>query len=456
MGTLNSLNVNRLVDFFRTPPLPFHARHTYHFHLLFALLMAATDGILANAFLMALKELAAIDWHLTIPRVISGVGMIATLWIGSWIACRPKMPFVQYMGMILTVCCFAMAVSTTAFTFLGLLGIGQTCMYMRLPALGAIIRLNYPATHRGLVTGEIRKWCSIVFLASTLGTAVILNWAGNNSHLLIRAFVLLAGMLSLFSLLVIKRIHVRESTASQEARALVQSPALKKILLEPYTHAVQVLLNDHRFRHYLAGFCFFIFSSLLCMSFVPAILMHELHFSYLGAAILLDVIPSVVSFLSTRSIGKWLDNHNPIRGWIFIRTGWGLDLFLLSMVSVVSTTSLQIALVICIIARVSRGFVMGGCVILWTEIAENYFAPLTATTQYMGIKTFFWGMIRITAPTAGALLLSVSSRTTVFLVGGVGVLLSALHAWIQDRYLESKNRFVTFAEFEAEIAQKTV
>lgn len=453
--------MKRLNDFFRTPHLPFHARHTYHFHLLFALLMAATDGILANAFLMALKDLAAMDWHLTIPRVISGVGMLATLWIGSWISCRPKMPFVQYMGMILTACCFAMAASTTAFIFLGFLGIGHTCMYMRLPALGAIIRSNYPATHRGLVTGEIRKWSSVVFLASTLGTAVTLNWAGENSHLVIRALVLLAGILSLFSLSAVKRIRVRESFASQSPPLKTGGVAdalssFRAILSQPYTHAVQVLLKDHRFRHYLVGFCFFMFCSLMCMSFVPAILMHELHFSYLGAAILLDVIPSIVSFLSTRSIGKWLDHHSPIRVWVFIRTGWGLDLLLLSIVSVVSTTSIQIALVICIIARLSRGFVMGGCNILWTEIAENYFAPLSATTQYMGIKTFFWGMIRIAAPTAGALLLSVSSRATVFLVGGVGVLLSALHAWIQARVLESGNRFATFAEFEAEVAQKTV
>ena len=439
--------MRHLSNIFRTPRLPFRARHTYHFHLLFALLMAATDGILSNAVLMALKELAAIDWHLTIPRIISGVGLISTLWIGHWMTGRPKMPFVQYMGIILTACCFAMAVSTTAFIFLGFLGLAEACSYMRLPALGAMIRSNYPATHRGLITGEIRKWCSIVFLISTLGTAVTLNYAGDNAHLLIRALVSLAGIFSLVSLWVVRQIRVKESPTSQ-------SPALTTILSATSIHTAQVLFKDHRFRHYLIGFCFFIFCSLLCMSFVPAILMSELHFGYLGTVLLLHVIPSVVSFLSTRSIGRWLDNNSPIRGWVFIRTGWGFDLFLLSIVSVFSGINLQIALVLCMFARISRGIVMGGCSILWTELAENYFAPLSATTQYMGIKTFFWGMIRITAPIAGALLLSISSRATVFLVGGMGVLLSALHAWTQVQYLESKNRFVTFAEFEAEIAQK--
>jgi hypothetical protein len=176
---------------------------------------------------------------------------------------------------------------------------------------------------------------------------------------------------------------------------------------------------------------------------------------YLGVAFLLHVVPSTLSFMSTGYIGRWLDRHSPIQGWAFIRAGWGIDLILLALVSALSSAHLSAALAVCLCARVSRGFVMGGCNILWTELAENYFAPPSATAQYMGIKTFFWGAIRMAAPAAGALLLSASSRTTVFLVGGAGVLLSALHAWLQARCLDSRNRFVTFAEFEAEIAGKS-
>ena len=109
---------------FRGPDLTGNARRTFRFHLAYAVLDAAAGGILLNAPLVALKALDAPNWHLPLRELYSGVGMIATLYLGSWMARRRKMPFVFIPGVIAGISAVMMAVATSAFWFLTLFGIG--------------------------------------------------------------------------------------------------------------------------------------------------------------------------------------------------------------------------------------------------------------------------------------------------------------------------------------------
>ena len=100
--------MNRLVP---RLDLPADARRTFRFHLAYALLDAACGGILLNAPVVALRAIAGQNWQLPLREVRAGIGMLATLYLGSWMAPRRKMPFVFMPGMFASLSALAMALA---------------------------------------------------------------------------------------------------------------------------------------------------------------------------------------------------------------------------------------------------------------------------------------------------------------------------------------------------------
>jgi len=101
--------VKPIRHFFRGPGLSGNAGRTFRFHLAYAVLDAATGGILLNAPLVAIKAFEAANWHLPLRGLYSGVGMIAALYLGCWMAQRRKMPFVFIPGVLAAVSVLVMA-----------------------------------------------------------------------------------------------------------------------------------------------------------------------------------------------------------------------------------------------------------------------------------------------------------------------------------------------------------
>jgi hypothetical protein len=415
-------------------------RHTYSRHLSFSLLDAAAAAILANAPLMAVKSMAARDWHLALPLLLSSLGMLTAVSMGHWMACQPKKPFVLVPGLGYACSSVGLALAPDAFWFLALLGVGALFEVLTRPALTAIIRLNYPVAVRGMATGEIRKWCSIVFLLVTGTSAAALTHAADPG-LMIRAQVAAAGVLSVLAYVCFNSITVREESAA--------GPAAARLVVESLQGASLILRRDSRYRRYLAGCFLFGFSGLLYVSFIPSFLAHDLGFGYLECALLLHVIPSVASFVCTGSLGAWFDRSNPLNAWAAVRVGWGLDPLVLAAAPLLSLLPPLGQFLFCAFGRVLRGGVMGGSWILWWQIGTNYFAPPGAdTARYMGILTCLNGVVRLLAPLAGVVLLSFLPRTMVLLIGGVGVLLSAVLAWAQGREDRARTGFRVFADAE--------
>ena len=143
--------------FFAAPPLTGNARRTYRYHLLYALFDAVTGGVIATAPFIALKELGAPDWQLGLKLTLSGLGMLATLYLSHWMAVRRKMPFVFLPGLVGVACTGAMAMTEDSLLFLFFSGLGLMFNTITRPAVAAIVRTNYPAEHRGQATGEIRR-----------------------------------------------------------------------------------------------------------------------------------------------------------------------------------------------------------------------------------------------------------------------------------------------------------
>jgi MFS family permease len=423
---------------FHGPALPAECQHTYRRHLAYAVLDAVAAGILANAPLMALKGMGSPDWQMALNLTISSIGMFLVLYLGGVMAPRAKMPFVVVPGIAYAGTCILMALTNNVLLFLVLSGIGTLLETVARPAITAVIRLNYPATHRGAATGEIRRWHSIVFLATSLLSAWAMDFAGSGSSWMIKSQMILAGVVSVLSFLIFRAIRVNERPTESAAPGHLQ----------PFAEAWQILRRDARFRRYLGIGFLYAFGAMVYVSFLPVLFGRQLRFSYLMSSFLIHILPGVLAFAATGAIGRWIDRVNPWKAWAIIRLGWGLDPVILAATLLAGPHTTG-ALALSVAARVSRGVVMGGSWILWWQVGVNHFAPPGGdTTRYLGMVLFINGLARLFGPITGAWLLTTGSLAAALWVGGAIVLLSALLSLLEYRRERGADRFATMAEFE--------
>jgi MFS family permease len=369
---------------------------------------------------MALKGMGSPEWAMAVEIAITSLGLFLAVHLGGIMAERPKMPFVLAPGFMFAACTLGMVLTNSALSFLALAGVGSLFETLTRPAVTAVIRLSYPATHRGVVTGSIRGWCSIVFLAFAMLSAWLMDWMPDSPTLMIKGQLAIAAALSAAAFGTFGLIRLHEAGVAGRAAADLS-------VSRPMREALQVAISDARFRRYLGIGLLFAFGDLMFVSFIPVLMGKRLGYGYLASAILVHVLPSVLAFLSTGLIGRWIDRINPWRAWSWIRLGWGLDPVLLAATPWLAAVAPALALAVASAARVSRGVVMGGSWILWWQVGVTHFAPPGAdTTRYQGMALFVNGVARLAAPLAGAWLLSSASLEAVLLGGGALMLLSSL------------------------------
>lgn len=456
---------------FRGPELTGNARRTFRFHLAYAIFDAAAGGILLNAPLVAIKAFEAANWHLPLRELYSGVGMIATLYLGSWMARRRKMPFVFIPGMIAGISAVMMAVATSsAFWFLTLLGIGAMFEIVTRPAVTAILRVNYPVQQRGHATGEVRKWSSLSFVASSLVSAWLLQVAadydpvgfGRGPHALAGHLVewsaehtphilmISAGLLSLVSFVCFRRIRVDEDL---ESRRRDLKPEIGKNLRD----ALGVVIRDGRYRRYLFG-CFLAgFFQMLYFPLIWAFLSRELRFGYVGCSALMHAIPALVAFAVTGALGHLFDRSNPWISWAWVRFLWGLDALILAATPYAAVLFPPALFILPVLGRILRGSVQGGWWIMWWQIGVTHFAPPGEdTSRYMGMMVFLNGAIRLGASAAGIVLVALAVPPGALLVaGGLGVIASGVHSLWQARRERREHGPETMADFETQFVEES-
>lgn len=445
------------------PALTGNAARTYRWHLAYALLDATAGGILLNAPVVAIKSFEAANWQLPLRELCAGAGMIATLYLGSRMAARPKMPFVFIPGVLAGVSSLLMAVATgQAFWFLALLGIGAMFEIVTRPATAAILRANYPVEHRGHATGEVRKWSSLAFVASGLLSAGLLQgarasgpaasgtlWDWSVDHLA-QLLMALAGLLSLASFVCFRQIRVEEDWGAPRPR---RRPEIGRALRE----AVTVILRDARFRRYLAG-CFVDgFCQMLYASLIWAFLSRDLGFGYVMCSVLMHALPALMAFVTTGALGRVFDRSNPWLSWAWIRCLWGLDALLLAATPFWAGFFPPLRFGLPVAGRLVRGSVQGGWWIMWWQIGVTHFAPPgEETSRYMGLMVFLNGATRLLASAAGMALAALAVPVAALLaIGGSGVILAGLYSFWQAARERQHRAPETMAEFEHQFVEAT-
>jgi len=437
-------------EFFTRLDLPVEARRTYHFHLTYAVLDAVAGGIFLNAPLVALRLMGAENWHLPLREVYSGIGMLAALYLGSWMAPRRKMPFVFIPGMLAGLSAMAMALMMDdAYWFLTFFGLGALLEIMTRPAVAAILRLNYPVEQRGHATGRVRRWSSLAFMLSNLAAAYMLQLAGDHAKEVAFAQIVFAALIGLAAFFCFRMIRVRDDPA--RLRADLRPEILKNI-----RDAVEVVVRDGRYRRYLFG-CFLDgFFGMLYFPLIWAFLSKNLEFDYLACAALMHAIPALAAFLTTGLLGHWFDRSNPWISWAWIRFAWGCDALLLAATPLAAGFFPPMIFILPLLGRILRGSVQGGWWVLWWQIGVTHFAPPGEdTSRYMGIVVFLNGAIRLLASATGMLLAALMvPPVNLLLLGGLGVILSGVYSLGQAAREKREHQPKTITDFEAQFEKQ--
>jgi hypothetical protein len=299
-------------------------------------------------------------------------------------------------------------------------------------------------THRGLATGEVRKWSALSFVVANLASAALLQVGGSAQMVLIRGLILLSGVLSLLSFVCFRQIRVNEDSGAcrQDWRPKV---------LNSFHEVLTIVLRDGRYRRYLAacfvdGFC-----GMLYLPLLWAFLEKVLGYGYVGCAALMHAIPATVAFALTGLVGRSFDRSNPWLAWAWIRFGWGIDALILAATPLCAAAFPPALVLMPLVGRVLRGSVQGGWWVLWWQIGVTHFAPPGEdTSRYMGIMVFLNGGIRMAASASGMVLAASAVQPgTLLVVGGLGVILSGVYSLWQGIRERRERHLATIADFES-------
>jgi hypothetical protein len=425
--------------------LPPDGRRTFRFHLAYALLDAACGGILLNAPVIALREFQGQNWQLPLREAFSGLGMLAALYLGGWMAPRRKMPFVFIPGILAGLSVLAMTSAMGhAFWFLMFFGIGGMFEIVTRPAITAILRLNYPVEHRGHATATVRQWSSLSFLTFNLSAANIWSLAGDQARTAAAIEMLCAVVLGVASFICFRQIRVAEMLPPLTTNYRLQ-------IFKNLREAAAIVVCDGRFRRYLLGCFLDYFFQMLYFPLILAFLSKTLKFDYVGCAALMHAIPAVMAVATTAMLGRWFDRANPWVAWAWVRFGWGIDALLLAMTPWAATWFAPLLFILPVLGRILRGSVQGGWWVLWWQIGVTHFAPPGEdTSRYMGVMVFLSGLTRLVASLAGMSLAALAVRPeTLIWIGGLGVIGSGLYSLWQAARERKEHCPQTFADFEA-------
>ncbi|QQE13555.1 MFS transporter [Planctomycetota bacterium] len=414
----------------------------YRWQMGWALMRAVTDGIMANAPVMAIKSMGATDWKLGLTLTLSSLGMFASLWIGWLMARRGKKPFVVMPGIFYAMCVGLMTLADSSLMFLALVGVAMIFELMTRPAVTAIVRECYPAEVRSTLMGRIRAMTSVVFVGSVFGSAWILDdvtRSGGDVLGMIDVLLWIGAGCALVSLLMFWKIDLPSDGRGE--REVVKDEVGKVM---PW----RTIGRDKRLHRYLIGCFLFGFGGMMYVSWVPKLLTVEMGMGYLMTAAFIHVLPGCVQFMAVAPVGAWLDKVNVWKGWSGIRLLWGLDAVFLAL-AIMLPVGWGAMLALVVVARVLRGSAMGGSWVLWWQTGIHQFAPPGAdTSRYMSLQTAMNGVLRLFGTLTGMAMIKYGSMELALLSGAGVMMVSVVHAWYEAGRERGYEEYQNTASYE--------
>ncbi|MBN1809506.1 MAG: MFS transporter [Planctomycetes bacterium] len=361
--------------------IPLTARPTYYHNIRSALLTGLGFGMYRMADVVAKKAFGAPDWHVALIAAAPVAGSALCLLWGRLTAGRHKMPLVFATNIAGRVLLLAAGAAKTALSFTLLVSAAPFIWQAGQPAVTSIMRTNYPAEHRGRITGTLQAWSLLAASAAAFGSGLLLD-ANPGFY---RMIFPVAGLLGILGFLRFARIRVRgEQHLEEEAHA-----AGRKGLAAP--------LRDRRFMTFMGWFFVAGSANLLTIPVLTIYMNDELKATYWQFSLAVVVIPQIVTFLVLPWCGKVLDRNNPLLLRSISHLAFGLAFFGMYVSALSGSLNMMYG------AGVLYGISLGMSTIIWS-IGVMYFAPKNEVATYMGVHMALTGVRGMTMPFLGAFL----------------------------------------------------
>jgi MFS family permease len=273
---------------------------------------------------------------------------------------------------------------------------------MATPAYNAILRNNYPGTHRYRAFSIVVTTISAVAFLTSLGVGWLLT---NYDERLFRVVFPIGAACGIVAILVYSRIKVRGERGLEPLDDADAKPF-------SFSGKFGILWRDRRFGKFMLMQFLLGFSNLLTAAVLVSLIKQQ-DASYLEASLVLSVAPNAAMVMTMPMWGRILQNMSPWRARSILAMIWAVGIVL------IGCSGQSILMVI--LGQAIIGTSAAGGSLMWS-LQQMYFARKEDVPQYMGVHCTLTGIRGLTAPFLGVWLMSLWGAHAVFFVAAAGML----------------------------------
>ena len=372
--------------------IPRAGRATLYHEFRASLFGGAYMAVALLASMIARKALHATELEVAILSSARLGCMLLAIYWGHVAAHRRKMPFVFWPTLIGRGLLVAGVFVTKSPLFVILMTLSYAGAAISIPAHTAILKQNYPDSHRARILGAARGSGMVVTVAAAYLAGKLLDYNDEFYRLILP----IAGVLGVVGALMFRRIKVQ----GEKDIVSVETPRFS------LAGTLGILVKDRKFGLFTICFFVFGFANIMLRPLVVLLPCDELKVSYGSCAKALAVVPQLFMVVGLYVWGRFVDATNPMTARSFFNMTVSFATLLLFFARSMTPVYLSVAI---------SGLALGGSSLTWF-IAVTYFAKRDEVARYMGVHTAFTGLRGLLAPFAGIGLMHLMGLRNVFLL----------------------------------------
>jgi MFS family permease len=407
--------MRRVFDFLRSDDMPFLARTTYRLERRHILLWGALAGLIEGN---TSSIVAAKTFHgsQVLVAVLLATPMVANMLSLPWGAAlrgRARRPLFLLLAAATALSFMSVGLTPSAhawggWVFAAQIAVARIFLTGLITARTSLWVANYPDTWRGRITGRLQ---SLRFLTALLvtGGVTLLFQSDAGSYAWAYPVIALLGLLSLAPM---RRMPVRGERA--ELRELAERATRREIrprgFLNGLREATGILRNDRAFARYCTA-QFMMGSGGLLTDAVLTLVITKLVWvsragghaplDYFPASLLLDLIPSILLFLTITASASYFDRAGVLRFRVVNSAIWlGSSLLAAAAVAALAASDYRLtglALALLVASRLLNGVGRSGGAIAW-NLGHLHFAREHQADLYLGIHVALTGVRGVMMP----------------------------------------------------------
>ncbi len=400
--------------------VPEVSRQCFQHHLSASYFTGARFGIIRLIQVIAAVHLGAGAMELAWIAGANGIGLIASLFIGSLLTQHKALPYLVVPSFISNVALLLIVLVSDLQLFVLLVclhGFFDTCT---LPAMGTIQRQVYPQKQRGGLVGYIRTRFMLCGLISGALVAELLE-LGALSHRLLLPVAGVLGFVACFHYLGMRPQSLIEHEVKRVRPQHTLSP-FRNVGFICFTVVLSVFECAH----------------LMIQPLLPGLLM-DLGVNARGMVWFFAIIPGFAGILTFAWWGRQIDRY----GVISIRACGSLIYACEPLILILAPILFQLSGIDMyywvMLAALCRGMGLGAIVLTWS-LSPLHFSSKKSVGQYIGVHNCFTGLRTFVAPLLGALCFSAYGLESVFITAAGLMGISSLGFYLLTMQLQKKSK----------------